>query len=312
VTINAYARKKNAVGYGEDVGGRPRALDESGSKEVGRSHPYPLGNCSGAGEDWGGQSVEENSVLGSWSAREEARKSWDHILCNEYVYFAKPLDVNGKVSHIFAEKYVRNDLWFHIRWTQLNTRQAGDYYVEALLEFVHVDEASSARGELDGRVATVNGDGAMLVEVPKFVELPEGFGLYGVRSVVRLKRIKNRVNAGIKQRAFLPVTLIRPTNREGNSGRGFFIDRNRFRKQVDQVPCELVKGSAEAVDEVSHGESDLFRGGVWSNCESVLRQIKIVLFSDRIRIAVNPVAQSLFSRLEVKVSPSGFHVHILN
>ncbi len=55
--------KKDAVGDGEDVGGRPRALDESGSEEVGGSHPYPLGNCSGSGENGSGQSVKEASLL---------------------------------------------------------------------------------------------------------------------------------------------------------------------------------------------------------------------------------------------------------
>jgi hypothetical protein len=251
-------------------------------------------------------------ALGSWGAREEARKSWDHFVCDKCVYFAKPFDVDGEVPHIFAEKYVGNDLWFHIRWTQLDTRQTGDYYVEALLEFVHVDEASDARGELNSRVSTVNWDGAMLVEVPKFIELPEGFGLYGVRSVARLKRVEDGMDASVEQGPLLPVSFLSSANRKDNLCGNLFGRGNRIGEQVDQVPSELVKGCPEAVDEVSHGESDFFRGGVWSNCETMLSQIKIILFSDRIRIAVDPVAKSLLSRLEVKVSPSGFHVNILN
>lgn len=51
MTIFAYGRKKNAVGYGKDVGGRPRAIDESGGEEMGRGNTNPLGNRSGSGED---------------------------------------------------------------------------------------------------------------------------------------------------------------------------------------------------------------------------------------------------------------------
>ena len=235
--------------------------------------------------------------IGVWGLREEARKSWDHVSCNECVYFAKP--------------YVRNDLWFHIRWAQLNTRQTGNYYEEALIECVHFDEASNACGKLDSRIAAVNGDGAVFVEVPEFVELPEGFGLYSIRSVARLKRIKNGMNASVKQSALLPVGIIGATDRKGDLIFGL-RGGNRAGKQIDQVPSKLVEGSAEAVDEVSHTKSDFLRGSPGENYEHMLRQIRIVLFADRIRIAVNPVAQSFFTRLEVKVSPSGFHVYVLN
>jgi hypothetical protein len=63
VTMFGYGREKNAVGYGEDVGRRLGTLDESGSKEVGRSHPNPLGNCSGSGEDRGRRSAKEANFL---------------------------------------------------------------------------------------------------------------------------------------------------------------------------------------------------------------------------------------------------------
>src|ERR1700733_255284 len=83
--------------------------------------------------------------LGSWSAREEARKFWDHLICDECVYFAKPFDVHAEIPHEFAEKYVWNDLWFHIRWTQVEPRLAGNGYNEALIEAVPINKTSSAR-----------------------------------------------------------------------------------------------------------------------------------------------------------------------
>src|SRR5450631_2219233 len=117
-------------------------------------------------------------ALGSWAAREEARKFWDHFVCDKCVYFAKPLDVNGEGAHVLAEKYVRNDLWFHIRWTQVEAGQTGDHCDEALIEVIHVDEPFRVASKLDGPVAAIDGDSPVFVEVPQFVELPEFMRVY--------------------------------------------------------------------------------------------------------------------------------------
>src|SRR5580704_4546341 len=146
--------------------------------------------------------------LGSWFAREEARKFWDHFVCDESVYFAKPLDVNGEAPHIFAEKYVRNDLWFHIRWAQLDAGQAGNHYDEALVEYVVVDEAGNSLREPDSPVAAVNWDSSVFVKIPKLIELPERFRLQSIRSVARLKRVKDGMDASVEESTFLPVGII--------------------------------------------------------------------------------------------------------
>ena len=251
--------------------------------------------------------------LGSWAAREEARKFWDYRVCDECVYFAKSLDVNGEGPHIFAEKYVRNDLWFHIRWAQVETGQAGDHRNEALIEVIHVDETLRVPAKLNGPVSAVDRDSSMLVEVPQFVELPEFMRVYGIRSVVRLKRIQRAMDAEIEQGPFLPVSVVGLTDWKHDFVSDLFTSRNSAGKKVDQVPSQLVERSAKVVNEISDSESDFFVGRARrGDYETVLRAIRIIFFADGVRVAFDPISKLLLSRLEVKVSPSGFHIDVLN
>ena len=251
-------------------------------------------------------------TVGIWGLREEARKSWDHVLCDDLVYFAKPFDVNGECPHVFAEKYVGSDLWLHIRWAQVEPGEAGNRCNEALIEAVHFDEPFHVSPKLDSPIAAVNGNGSMFVEIPELIELPERFRLCGIRSVARLKRVKDRMDDGVEQSAFLPISRIGSTNWKDNLGSSFVVGRNRARKQVDQVPSKLVETSAEAVNEVPNCESNFFVRGLRGDYENMKRSIRIVFFGDRIRVALNPISKLLLRRLEVKVSPSGFHIDILN
>ena len=252
-------------------------------------------------------------TIGTWDLREKARKLWDHDICNECVYLAKPPDVNGEISHILAEKYVRNNLWFHIRWAQLDAGKAGNHYDEAIIEFIPVNHPSDALGKLDIPVAAVDGHRPMLVEVPEFIKLPERLSLHGICSVVRLKRVKRSVDAVMEQGTLLPVGVIGRTDGKDNFPSGFFGCGNGLRKQINQIPCELVESTAQAVHEVRDGHGDFFvRRPRRGDYEEVLRSIKIIFLPNGVRVAFNPASKLLFSRLEVKVSPSGFHVHVLN
>lgn len=228
------------------------------------------------------------------------------------MYFAEPLDVNAEsAAHIFAEKYVRNDLWLHIRWTQAEPGETGNHCNEALIEAIPFDEPLHACLKVDSPIAAVNRNGSVFVDIPEFVELPEGFCLQGIRSVVRLKRIKNGVDATMKQGSLLPVSFIGSADRKNDPVFGL-SGRNRIGEQVNQVPSELIERRTETVNEVSNCKDNFFAHGSRIDHEKVLRSIKIVFFGNRVRVAFNPISNLLLSRLEVKVSPSGFHVNILN
>jgi hypothetical protein len=249
--------------------------------------------------------------LGSWAAREEARKFWENYIYDECVYLAHPFDVDAEVPHIFAEKYFLNELWFHIRWAQLDTGKTGNHNNEALIEFVPVDESCNALRKLDSPIAAVDRDSAMFVEVPEFVELPERFRLQGIRSVVRLKRIQSGMDTDVEESAFFPVGVIGSTDREDNLVRGL-VGGDSFGEKMDQVPSKLVERCAKTVNKVPHGKGDFLGSSACTDYEKVLSSIRIILFGHGVRVAIDPVSHLFFSRLEVKVSPSGFHVDILN
>jgi hypothetical protein len=251
-----------------------------------------------------------NLQLGSWNDREEARKSWDYVPCHECVYLAEPDDAYLEGSHVLAEKYVRNDLWFHIRWTGTKAGEAWDRCIDALIECVMFDPACrSLRHKVNSPIGAIDWDRPMFVEVPQLVELPEMMRVYGIHSVARLKGVKSGMNAGVKQSTFLPVSLIGAANREGNFASGF-VGRNRARKQIDQVPSKLVERCTETVDEIPNCKCDFFRRSIWSDYEKVIRSVRIVLFDHHVGVALNPVPELGLGRLEVKVSPSGFHVNV--
>lgn len=250
--------------------------------------------------------------LGTWAAREEARKFWDHFLCDEGVYFAKPLDVNRECTHEFAEKYVRNDLWFHVRWMQAKPGLARYGYNEALIEAVPLDiSRSTFRSNLDDPISAVNGNGSMFVGIPEFVELPERFCLQSIRSVVRLKRVQSTVDTGMKKGSFLPVGVVGSADRE--SDLVFSLGgRDCTGEQMDQVPSELIERRSKTVNIIANRKSDFLANRLWGDYEEVQRSLRVVFFDHGVRVAFNPVPNLLLGRLEVKVSPSGFHVDVLN
>ena len=55
---------------------------------------------------------------GIWDLREEARKSWDHVVSDEVVCLAEPISRNRKVPHFFlSKKYLKGDSWFELHIT---------------------------------------------------------------------------------------------------------------------------------------------------------------------------------------------------
>jgi hypothetical protein len=46
--------------------------------------------------------------------REEARKSWDHIVSDEIIYLAEPSNGKSEVPHELAKKYFQGDVWFEM------------------------------------------------------------------------------------------------------------------------------------------------------------------------------------------------------
>ena len=181
-----------------------------------------------------------------------------------------------------------------------------------MIESVVFDPPPRIAGKLDSPITAINRNGAVLVDIPEFIELPEGMCMHGARSVVRLKRIEGVVDAGMEQGSLALVGGVRIADREHDPSSGTLRLRSGIRKQVDQIPGELIKSRTKAIDEISDSEGDVLGCCTGGNYEEVLSSIGIVLFDNRVRVAFDPISELRLSRLEVKVCPSGFHVAIRN
>jgi hypothetical protein len=137
-------------------------------------------------------------------------------------------------------------------------------------------------------------------------------GVYGIRSIVRLKRVENLLNRRMKESPFSPISNVSLANGEDNKFRNLVTGGNGLREQIHEVPCQLVKGGTEAINEVSNGEGDFLGSRPWGNYEKVLRSIAIVMFPNGVRIALNPAPDFRLGKLEVKVCPFGFHVDVFD
>ena len=246
-----------------------------------------------------------------WNKREESRKSWDHIHCDKLVYVAQVGDADGKLPHVFTEKYLRGDLWLHIRWLEADARNAGNRQYEAILDGVVPNTAHQSVSNRYHPIPAIHGNTAMLIDIPKLIELPEGMRLYGISSVLRLKRVKSGVNIAMEQAPFPTVGFIGVADRENDLPRSFVGRGNGIGEKMHQVPGQLVESGAEAVDEISHAKGDGFVDSVWGDYEKVLRSVAVVLFDDGVRVAFNPASNHRLRRLEVKVCPAGFHVDVI-
>src|SRR6266496_4817633 len=88
-------------------------------------------------------------AAGLWGLREEARKSWDHILCDDIVYLAQPLDGDFWIAHVFAEKYLLGDAWLEIIWTIRETSHTGYRHYKAIIEVLNDPLHSSSHMDVD-------------------------------------------------------------------------------------------------------------------------------------------------------------------
>src|ERR1700678_3228675 len=104
--------------------------------------------------------------IGIWGLREEARKSWDHIISDELIYFVQPLGGNLEVSHPFAEKYLKGEYWFEMHFTA-RVRKQWEVHFQVIVEVANVSPPRLGRaGQCHGKDSGVGGHRAVLVHIP--------------------------------------------------------------------------------------------------------------------------------------------------
>jgi hypothetical protein len=185
--------------------------------------------------------------LGPYGLREEARKSWDHIITNRFVYGFQignsKLDVEGQT----AKDYLDGRLWFelHFSWPT----SSGSYHYVAIVERVASHVLAGNRNG-NRRKATANWNFPMLVDITKLVELPKSVVPVGVPSVVRLKQFDD---------CYCIVGDVLNTRIEAPFGSFGLIGIDRetcalagiLRFQESQLPSQMVQGPPQADDEIS-------------------------------------------------------------
>ena len=243
-----------------------------------------------------------------WGLREEARKSWNHHLCNELVYVSQSCSGDFKVSHVIAKKYLRSDAWFEIRWTQADPGEARENRYYAIVEVVNLALHPAVKSNVD--FAAVDGDSFVFVDVPKPVELPEGMTTKGVRSVLWLKKVQSFADVGMEQSSLADVSCVRFANGEDNLSLSSVGGGDCFRVEMDEVPGQLVKRGTKAIDEIPGDKRNVHVRSARLDYEAMKRSLRIIFFGDRVRVAVDPPLNLRLKSFEVMLRPTGFGVNM--
>jgi len=251
--------------------------------------------------------------LGIWDLREEARKSRDHILSDVLVYLAETGDGQlESFGHKLAESYLRGDSWLDIHWTKRDPRKGWNAHYNAIVEVVNQPISIHPSSSGNSEATAIDRYCSVLVDIPELVKLPEGMRAKGVRSVIGLKRIQYECDCGWKEGSLTHVTGVAVADGKIDPSRDPLVCGNRLGEKVDQIPSQLVKCGAKAVDKISSDERNILSDGSSFDYEVVPNCLRVVFFSDRVRVAFDPPGDLFLKGVEVSFRPSGLHVNILN
>jgi len=243
--------------------------------------------------------------IGIWGLREEARKSWDHVVSDKVIYLGETRDLNLELPS-FAEQYLNGDLWFELHLTCICQRES---HVSMIWEIVSGATLPVPRTDtkIDTNVVAGAGRTSMLVERPELVQLPERVILESIPSEIRLKRVQLGCHCGWKQHSPVSPGIGFVENGEANLPLLGLVERP-FRIQMGQSPRELVQTGAQATNEVSEQHRDYFRCGCEINFEDVERLFKVFVFTDGVGFDC-PLGDFPFQEMEMFIRPTGLHFH---
>jgi len=242
--------------------------------------------------------------------REEARKSWDYFESDEIIYFAESsksnLEIGDSVRCVdWVSKYNVGDIYLELKAVLLGERNSYfNYVIEVLPEYL--TNAIHSNGKLD----TAKGHDLMLVDVAKFVQLPEGMTLKCCPSFVRLKRLDNAESYRRDVSNFFPITLIAGErdlgiNRETRLPSGFVSGEQR------ELPSEVVETGTNGIGELTNQQRKWIGCNSLFNPRDVCSFFKIILSGDG--VGIFPIAPDFpFEFVEVFIRPTKFHLCVNN
>lgn len=128
------------------------------------------------------------SQLGFFQFREEARKSWDHVVSDKIVYAAQSLETNLEFGRFadsvhWLSKYHLGNIYIELK---IFLFPEGNHYLNSILEIPPPGLRDSVDSDMEGGVT--HGDDAMLVDIAELIQLPKGMILKRCPTAIWLKK----------------------------------------------------------------------------------------------------------------------------
>jgi hypothetical protein len=245
--------------------------------------------------------------IGVWGLREEARKFWDYFVSDKIVYLSETNQGQLKCSH--AEQYLKGDLWIEIHWT-LPCVPHGEMHFKSITEVFLVGFPSPHREPNIKGVGT-NGNRAVLVECPQFVQLPEGIIPVGIPSKMWLNRVESICHCGWKQTTPIPVGgVIVFENKETDVSLFPLTEDSAGSENMGHLPSQLIQRSAQTANPIAQGFRDGIRGEADFYPPNLQNFFKIIFMPNGEGWKFNPLIDLPLKRVEMFLRPAGFHIYM--
>ncbi len=235
--------------------------------------------------------------------REEARKSWEHIVSDEIVYVGDVVSSEADPGICVSEGYANGASWVELHLT-LGPKRHTHY--SAIIERLQLGNSHDRGGKLEVNKGGVDGNPPVLVDVAYCVEPPQKVVCHGIPSMVRLKRFDDpdgprwHSPGSQLQHPLIPPFLYRKLNRSGR-GRG---------SDLGQAPSQLIESGAKAITAVSNDQWNCARSGHQLDPQEIPLILNIILIGKSIGISLNKSAHLLPERVQVFLRPSGLQVGV--
>ena len=242
----------------------------------------------------------------SFKLLKEARKSWDYIVSDKFVYVldTMPLNLNSLVG--IAKSYAHGDSWMEFHLTLHGERET--HYV--ILVESHQFAGNGVR-KSEVNASAVDGNTPVFVDVAQFVEFPQQIGLNAcsIPSVMRLKRIDNcdcafwhadEVLLKLGDGAFVP----------------FIEDRKLGSLSVrpsgmsSQSPDQLVETGTKAEENVSSNQRQSSRWVDQLNFDLILASFNVVFAFECERLRLQKDRPLPIKSIKMFLRPSGFQIGV--
>lgn len=220
--------------------------------------------------------------------REEALKSWDHLISDKLVYFDEVTEGGYDLSPLspMAERYIVGRSWFEIHVYGAR----GDDHMYGIV-IVNIQDLSSRDvGQRTDVPPRADRGGDMLLNLPKLVQNPERVGIRIIPSMIRLKVFDNWPSVigkvGHEPRGVVQELLFGEVNREGGSARG--ESRRESGYGMGKLVSKVVERGPQTVDSIASDESEPLRDLLKLDVHMIDTLLKIRLSRDGVGLEILP------------------------